>query len=178
MYQERRGPDLPRDSVQPGTTIIRINDQRGANVLAENLVLENSGNKKASITHYGPGESDWRLNNLGLERAIFLREISDEVERAKMHGEKFASLHEGYAVLLEEVDELWDICRMKRKNRDRQNTRTELIQIAAILSLSDPAGDEAWRTGSQENSRRAACFARDVVLATSRCSDKSFVTNR
>lgn len=32
-----KGPVLPLNSVQPGTIIIRINDQRGADVLAEKL---------------------------------------------------------------------------------------------------------------------------------------------
>jgi hypothetical protein len=41
-------------------------------------------------------------------------EIEAEVERAKMHGEQFASLHEAYAVILEELEEAWDITRQKR----------------------------------------------------------------
>jgi hypothetical protein len=58
--------------------------------------------------------------------------IADEVERAKRHGEKFSSLHEAYAVLLEEVDEVWDICRQKRRERNELELRKELIQIAAM----------------------------------------------
>ena len=58
--------------------------------------------------------------------------IAAEVERAKRHGEKFASLHEAYAVLLEELDEVWDITRQKRRDRDALELRKELIQIAAM----------------------------------------------
>lgn len=55
-----------------------------------------------------------------------------EVERAKMHGEKFASLHEAYAVILEELDEVWDITRQKRRERSAVELRKEFIQIGAM----------------------------------------------
>ncbi len=61
-----------------------------------------------------------------------LKEIEDEVKRAEVHGKQFASLHEAYAVILEELDEVWDITRLKRKNRDKQQLREELIQVAAM----------------------------------------------
>lgn len=41
------------------------------------------------------------------------------------------SLHEAYAVISEEIDELWDEVRKKERNRDPANIRKELIQIAA-----------------------------------------------
>lgn len=58
--------------------------------------------------------------------------IDDEVERAKVHGERFTSLHEAYAVILEELDEVWDICRQKRKDRDTAALRKELVQLGAM----------------------------------------------
>jgi glutamyl-tRNA reductase len=61
-----------------------------------------------------------------------LSAICAEVQRAKRHGEQFASLHEAYAVILEEVDEVWDITRQKRMNRDVLELRKEFIQIAAM----------------------------------------------
>lgn len=55
-------------------------------------------------------------------------EVMDEVDRAsKLHG-PFPTLHHGYAVLLEEVDELWDGI----KKNDKVNTREEAIQVAAM----------------------------------------------
>ncbi len=86
----------------------------------------------ASVTHYGPEETAWRVNGLTQERAIALRAVSDEVERSKMHEEQFASLHEAWAVIFEELDEIWDITRLKRRDRDREKLRTELIQLAAM----------------------------------------------
>jgi uncharacterized membrane protein YgaE (UPF0421/DUF939 family) len=70
------------------------------------------------------------------EMAALLHEIQWEVERAKKHGEKFASLHEAYGVLLEELDEVWDITRQKRRERDPMEIRKEMVQIAAMAIKS------------------------------------------
>jgi hypothetical protein len=56
------------------------------------------------------------------------RELLDALA---LHGE-FASLHEGYAVLLEELDELWEETRKKKRSRSRDRVRAESIQIAAM----------------------------------------------
>ena len=44
----------------------------------------------------------------------------------------FNSAHEGYAVLLEEVDELWDHVKTKQKLRDIEAMKKEAIQVAAM----------------------------------------------
>jgi hypothetical protein len=67
--------------------------------------------------------------NIGLRLASI---IDAEIERSHKHDEVFASLHEAYAVILEELDEVWDITRLKRKNRDSDKLREEFIQIAAM----------------------------------------------
>lgn len=72
------------------------------------------------------------LEMLARDRAATLLVISREVERSKMHGDKFASLHEAYAVMLEELDEVWDLTRMKKRDRDPAAIRKELIQLAAM----------------------------------------------
>ena len=49
-----------------------------------------------------------------------------------MHG-RFYNAHEGYAVLLEEVDELWDEVKKKQGTPNRlKNIREEAIQVAAM----------------------------------------------
>jgi hypothetical protein len=59
-----------------------------------------------------------------------LKMISDEYERAhKLHGD-FHSLHEGYAALLEEHDELWDL--LKKKRPDLDEVIEEAIQVATM----------------------------------------------
>ena len=62
----------------------------------------------------------------------FFDKARAELDRAlALHGE-LSSLHEGYAVLLEEVDELWDIVKQKHSERDITALKSELIQIAAM----------------------------------------------
>ncbi len=62
----------------------------------------------------------------------FLAEVGHEVTRASTLHPPQNSLHEGYAVLLEEVDEFWDEVKKKSSKRDHEHIRTELIQIAAM----------------------------------------------
>lgn len=59
--------------------------------------------------------------------------IQAELVRAEMHGVKFASAHEAYAVILEELDEFWEICRQKRRDRNAQEIEKELIQLGAMV---------------------------------------------
>lgn len=60
----------------------------------------------------------------------FLADAIEEFDRAtSMHG-PMHSLHEAYAALAEEVDELWDGVRKKSHERDPADVRKELVQIA------------------------------------------------
>lgn len=59
-----------------------------------------------------------------------LEEVSLELGKAySKFPEKQASRHEGYAVLLEEVDELWDSI---KQNQPKSIVREEAIQVAAM----------------------------------------------
>ena len=44
----------------------------------------------------------------------------------------FNSAHEGYAILAEEVDELWAHVKTNQKKRDLDAMRAEAIQVAAM----------------------------------------------
>lgn len=57
------------------------------------------------------------------------REACAELTRARHKFGKFASAHEGYAVLREEVDELWDEV---KRNGSKERMRAEAIQVAAM----------------------------------------------
>jgi len=59
-----------------------------------------------------------------------IREVSQELKRAGKKFPKFASAHEGYAIILEELDELWDEIKVKHKNIE--NMRKEATQVAAM----------------------------------------------
>lgn len=59
-----------------------------------------------------------------------LKAIEDEFHEAVERFDKFNTPHEGYAVMLEEMDELWDEIKKKKPNQD--NMRKETIQIGAM----------------------------------------------
>ncbi len=68
-------------------------------------------------------------------------DIDDELHRATSKFGPFHSAHEGYAVLKEEVDELWWAI---KANSTKENLRGEAIQVAAmaIRFILDVTGDE------------------------------------
>lgn len=67
-----------------------------------------------------------------MEEMSIYEQIAEELECAKIHGETFASLHEGYAVILEELEEVWEITLQKKRDRDPKKLKAELIQLAAM----------------------------------------------
>jgi hypothetical protein len=67
------------------------------------------------------------MSKLGL-----LGEVSAELDRARSKFAPFNSAHEGYAVLAEEVDELWQEVRGHRDRANVERMREEAIQIAAM----------------------------------------------
>ena len=71
--------------------------------------------------------------------------IVNEVERAEKLHKPINSLHEGYAVIVEEMEEFWDQVKLRAEKRDPVSVRTELIQMAAmcvrtILNVCDRSG--------------------------------------
>ena len=59
-------------------------------------------------------------------------DVSNELWCAMKVYPKFASPHEGAAILREEFDELWEIVRLKPQNRSTIRMRSEAKQIAAM----------------------------------------------
>lgn len=60
------------------------------------------------------------------------REAVQEAIRASLLWPTFASAHEGYSILLEEVDELKEHVWKKPSNRDLAAMREEAVQVAAM----------------------------------------------
>jgi hypothetical protein len=58
--------------------------------------------------------------------------LVEEVCSARSKFSKFNSAHEGYAVMKEEVDELWDEIKVKQKDRDKAKMKKEAIQVGAM----------------------------------------------
>jgi hypothetical protein len=65
---------------------------------------------------------------VGYSQAIY-----EEMAFASSKFPAFASEHEGYAILLEEVDELWEAVKLNQKNPERENLICkECIQVGAM----------------------------------------------
>lgn len=108
-------------------------------------VFEVVGGRYRACGHRVPGARD--------ELDALLERVSAEVRRAStLHGPNYASAHEAYGVLLEEVDEFREWVWMKRSERDRAAMAAELVQVAAVAvkyaaQLQREAG-EALAAGS------------------------------
>lgn len=78
--------------------------------------------------------------------ALAIIDAKDEIRRANSLGFGPArSAHEGFAILLEEVDELKAHVWMNQKNRDIEKMRTEAIQVAAMaIRFAAQCRNEDW----------------------------------
>lgn len=56
------------------------------------------------------------------------QDVREEIWRATRRYPEFNSTHEGYAVIKEELDELWEAVR----GNNRQDARAEAVQVAAM----------------------------------------------
>ena len=65
---------------------------------------------------------------------LFLAEVAREVERARSLHPQIHSAHEGYAVILEELDEFKAEVWKKQARRNPAAMLTELIQCAAMCA--------------------------------------------
>lgn len=66
-------------------------------------------------------------------RDAIYKALNSELERSyRRFPLKINSFHEGYAILLEEVDELWAEIKKQEKDRDLRELKNELIQVAAV----------------------------------------------
>jgi len=83
-------------------------------------------NSAIEWTHYATPEL--------VELRAFLASVGHEVLRAQAKYPPFNSAHEGYAVLLEEVDELWQEVKRKQSERDPTALLTEATQVAAMAA--------------------------------------------
>jgi hypothetical protein len=58
--------------------------------------------------------------------------IIRELNTARENFPDMSSEHEGYAIILEELDEAWDEIKKSPSKRDPKRVRAEMIQVAAM----------------------------------------------
>ncbi len=75
-------------------------------------------------------------NTISLEKVVATEEITQlvvtELVDALAAWPEFNSAHEGFAVLKEEVDELWAHVKTNQKRRDIEAMKKEAVQVAAM----------------------------------------------
>jgi NTP pyrophosphatase (non-canonical NTP hydrolase) len=81
------------------------------------------------ITEDCPECAAWTRNSRAADLA---EEVRAELSKAVENWPAFNSAHEGYAVLAEEVDELWAHVKTNQKRRDLVAMRKEAVQCAAM----------------------------------------------
>lgn len=69
---------------------------------------------------------------MAVEFEDLVSDVLAELDKATKNWPPFNSAHEGYAVLAEEVDELWSHVKTNQKRRDLQAMRKEAVQVAAM----------------------------------------------
>lgn len=88
--------------------------------------------------------------NTPFERISTFENVVRELERAYgKHGRAQWGRHEFYAILLEEVDELWDAIKADKPQKD---VRSEAIQIAAMVFRYLETGDRYRNINKKGNS--------------------------
>lgn len=80
-----------------------------------------------------------------MEKSLAVGLVIEELECATLKFGRFASCHEGYAIILEEMDELWEA--IKDKKADHAHISREAQQVAAmairfLIDLIDAPGSE------------------------------------
>ncbi len=65
---------------------------------------------------------------------MVMREIEQELLRAIDMHSSFNSAHEGYSVILEELDELWVEVKKAKSKRNPVDLHDEAVQVAAMAA--------------------------------------------
>lgn len=94
-----------------------------------NDLLQKYGAK--GVLHYMKKELELERDNGSYNQGAIDRvvhQVVSEVQRARSLHPKFNSAHEAYAVILEELDEVWD----EIKANNTSKAKVEMVQVAAM----------------------------------------------
>lgn len=91
-------------------------------------------------------EQSKRIQSLQISNPV-LGAIQIEVTNATAQWPPFNSAHEAFAVLMEEIDELWDHVKTHQTQRDLEAMKKEATQVAAmaVRFISEVCTEEKGR---------------------------------
>ena len=73
------------------------------------------------------------MTNSELIDKILIKFTDEYLRATSIHTTPFTSAHEGYAIMLEEFDEMWDAVRLKENNPSRfHELEDEAVQVGAM----------------------------------------------
>lgn len=84
------------------------------------------------------------------EDARIVSDVLKELQRAMSKKPLFTCPHHGYAIILEELDELWDEVKKTKSERNVKNMRAEATQVAAMAIKFIMSMDSDWKPGDQK----------------------------
>jgi hypothetical protein len=97
--------------------------------------VEGVGTEAPAITNQDGGmqsDSPYNLQRMGVRTLMFQEMVRREIEGARGKHAPIHSLHEGYAVILEELDEVKQEIWKRAEHRSPTLTLKELVQVAAM----------------------------------------------
>ena len=77
--------------------------------------------------------------------ARIVSDVCEELQEAMKVNQLFTSPHHGYAIILEELDELWDEVKKKESKRDIKNMRAEVVQVGAMAMKFIMSMEANWK---------------------------------
>lgn len=94
-----------------------------------------------------PADSAVSLDPRRRALGLAINDVALECMSARAKWAPFNSAHEGFAVALEEVDELWEHVKCKQSKRDLDAMRHEAIQAAAMFAAfaAECCGEKSGR---------------------------------
>lgn len=85
--------------------------------------------------------------------ARIVSDVCEVLQEAMKVNQLFTSPHHGYAIILEELDELWDEVRKKESKRDIKNMRSEAVQVAAMAMKFIMSMENDWKPIAKEEEK-------------------------
>lgn len=100
---------------------------------------------------------------------VVMNDVLEELQRAMSLKPLFNCPHHGYAIILEELDELWDEVKKKKHKRDIRNMRSEAVQVAAMAMKFIMSMDNDWEPIQKVSAKNERDFTEKELEMEEKC---------